>query len=169
MNPPTPIICNTTILSNFAAIQRVALLPRALARPLLTTPEVLDEIRAGVQAGYPHLEPLETLLLSDASPIQITHLTSDELTTPRGMRLRLHAGEASCLAIALHRGYTLGTDDLAARKIAQTKNIPLIGTVGALALCRHGLLSLEEANTLLERLIDSGYRSPTPRLDNFWT
>ena len=165
---PKPVACNTTLLSNFAAIHRVELFLRALSGPTFTTAQVIDEISAGVQAGYTYLESLESLLLSDSSPIGITPLGSNELTTFRDLRLRLHAGEASCLAIALHRRYVLGTDDLAARKLAQAKSVPVIGTLGALVLCRHGLLSLTEANQIQQQMIDSGYRSPVSRLDEFW-
>lgn len=165
---PSPVVCNTTLLYNFAAINRVELLLRALSRPIFTTVQVVDEISAGVQAGYAYLEALESLLLSNSSPVEITSLGSNELTTFRDLRLRLHAGEASCLAIALHRHHVLGTDDLAARKIARAKNVPVIGTLGALVLCRHSLLSLAEANRILQRMIDSGYHSPVSRLDEFW-
>jgi len=168
LNPPRPVICNTTLLSNFAVIDRVDLLSRALARPLFTTPEVIDEISAGVQAGYAHLVALESLLLSVHSPFVIVSILPDELSTFRDVRLRLHAGEASCLAIAFQRKYILGTDDLAARKAAQTKNVPVTGTIATLALCHHGLLSLEEANRLLQDMISAGYRSPVTCLDSFW-
>ena len=165
---PRPVICNTTLLSNFAAIDRVELLLRALSCPTLTTAQVIDEISAGVQAGYAYLETLESLLLSNSSPVEITSLDSNELATFRDLRLRLHAGEASCLAIAFHRRRVLGTDDLAARKIAQAKSVPVIGTLGALVLCRRGLLSLEEANRILQQIINSGYHSPVLRLNEFW-
>lgn len=165
---PKPVVCNTTLLSNFAVINRVDLLAHALGRPLFTTPEVVDEISAGVQAGYKHLVSLESLLLSDQSPFTVSSIMPDELPTFRDVRLRLHAGEASCLAIALHRKYILGTDDLAARKVAQAKGVPVVGTIAALTLCRHGLLALDEANRLLEQMIRAGYRSPVTRLDDFW-
>lgn len=168
MNPPKPVICNTTLLSNLALVNRVDLLPRALARPLFTTPQVIDEISAGVQAGYAHLTALEALLLSDASLVKIISLANNELATFRDMRLRLHAGEASCLAIAWQRNYTLGTDDLAARKVARAKQVAVIGTIGVLVKCQHGLVSLDEANAMLQRMIEQGYRSPVPRLDDFW-
>ncbi len=168
MNPPKPVICNTTLLSNFALASHIGLLVHALACPLYTTSQVIDEINAGVQVGYTHLTSLATLLLSDSSPIAVISLTTDELATLRDLRLRLHAGEASCLAIAIHRGYVLGTDDLAARKHAKAKSVPVVGTVAALILCRHGLLSLQEANQILQHMIDSGYHSPVPRLDDFW-
>jgi len=168
LNPAKPVICNTTLLSNFAVANRVDILTRALARPLFTTPQVVDEITAGVQAGYSHLGALESQLLAGTAPFTILSLDTAELPILRDLRVRLHAGEASCLAIAIHRSMVLGTDDLAARKIAKTKQVPVIGTVAAVVLCRHGLLSLDEANEILQQMIDAGYRSPVSRLDEFW-
>ncbi|MBI4674283.1 MAG: DUF3368 domain-containing protein [Chloroflexi bacterium] len=168
MNAAKTVVCNTTLLSNFAAAKRTELLTRALDRPLCTTPEVVSEISDGVQAGYSHLNALETSLLGENSPLQIVSLEPKELVTFRELRLRLHAGEASCLAIALHRHYVLGTDDLAARKLAKAKGVDVIGTVGALILARKIGLSLAEANSILQEMIDTGYRSPVKQLDEFW-
>ena len=168
MNAAKPVICNTTLLSNFAAAKCADLLIRALARPLYTTPEVVSEISDGVQAGYSHLEILETFLLQENSPLQIISLESKELAIFRELRLRLHAGEASCLAIAKHRAWILGTDDLAARKIARAKGVDVIGTIGALIVARKIGLSLDAANRILHEMIDAGYRAPVKQLDEFW-
>lgn len=166
--PLKTVICNTTILSNFAAAGQIHLLLNALERPLATTPEVIAEISAGVQAGYSHLQPLELLLLSNQSPCEILSLDAQEVIKYRDLRLRLHAGEASCLAIAIHRDIIFGTDDLAARKIAKTESVQVIGTVGALVATQNGLLTLAQANAILKQMIDRGYRSPVQQLDAFW-
>lgn len=166
--PHKAVVCNTTLLSNFAAAKHIRLLLEALGHPCYTTSEVITEISAGVQAGYTHLNELESLLLSDASPCEILALTAAELTTYRQLSLHLHAGEASCLAIAAKRNLTLGTDDLAARKNARAQEVQVIGTVGALVLCKNGLLTLAHANEILAQMIQLGYRAPVPRLDEFW-
>ena len=58
------------------------------------------------------------------------------------------------------------TDDLAARQMAQEREVLLIGTVGILlALARDGSLSLAECNTMLAEMIERRYRSPVDRLD----
>ena len=80
--------------------------------------------------------------------------------------LLLDPGEASCLALAISRGLILVTDDLAARQLAQERDVPLTGTVGILlALVRDGALSLTEANAILAEMIERRYRSPVDRLD----
>jgi predicted nucleic acid-binding protein len=78
----------------------------------------------------------------------------------------LDAGEASCLALAISRGFTLVTDDLAVRQLAQARDVPLTGTLGILiALVRDDALSLNEANAVLTTMIRRRYRSPVDRLD----
>jgi predicted nucleic acid-binding protein len=60
----------------------------------------------------------------------------------------------------------LVTDDLAARQMAQERDVPLTGTMGILlAHVRGGSLSLAEANTILAQMIGRRYRSPVDRLD----
>jgi predicted nucleic acid-binding protein len=60
----------------------------------------------------------------------------------------------------------LVTDDLAARQLAQERDVPLAGTVGILlVLVRDGLLPLPEANAILAEMIERRYRSPVDRLD----
>jgi predicted nucleic acid-binding protein len=62
----------------------------------------------------------------------------------------------------------LVTDDLAARQLAQERDVPLTGTVGILlALVRDGTLPLAEANAMLAEMIEPRYRSPVDRLDEF--
>ena len=80
----------------------------------------------------------------------------------------LDPGEASCLAFAISRQMTLVTDDLAARRLAQKRKIPLSGTLGILiALVRHNAFSLKEANAMLSVMIQKRYRSPVDRIDEF--
>ena len=80
----------------------------------------------------------------------------------------LDPGEASCLALAISRQMTLVTDDLAARRLAENRKVPLSGTLGILiALVRQDALSLKEANVMLAGMIRRHFRSPVDRLDEF--
>jgi predicted nucleic acid-binding protein len=80
--------------------------------------------------------------------------------------LLLDPGEASCLALSISRGLILVTDDLAARQLAQDRDVLVTGTIGILlALVRHGLLSLTESNAILAEMIEKRYRSPVDHLD----
>lgn len=56
----------------------------------------------------------------------------------------LEAGEAECLAVAVIRQARFFSDDLAARRLAQAKQIPLSGTIGLLlSLIRHKTLTVK--------------------------
>jgi predicted nucleic acid-binding protein len=58
------------------------------------------------------------------------------------------------------------TDDLDARRLAQRKGIPVSGTIGVLvAAVRSGIISPDEGNAMLSKMIDNGYYSPFENLD----
>jgi predicted nucleic acid-binding protein len=74
----------------------------------------------------------------------------------------------SNFALAISRQMTLVTDDLAARRLAENRKVPLSGTLGILiALVRQDALSLKEANVMLAGMIRRHFRSPVDRLDEF--
>jgi len=78
----------------------------------------------------------------------------------------LGKGESSCLSIASTRNFKMLTDDLDARRLAQRKGIPVSATIGVLvAAVRTGILSSDEGNAMLSKMIDKGYFSPFERLD----
>lgn len=164
-------IFDTTVLSNFAASEKPDLLAIRYARNAFTTTEVADELRRGVSAGYTYLEPALNwinmvgyrgwlkILIPESMDEHELRSQFDQILDP---------GEASCLALAISRGLTLVTDDLAARRLAQKKHVSLSGTLGILvALVRSGTVSLKEANAILRIMIKRHYRSPIDRLDEF--
>lgn len=162
-------IFDTTVLSNLAAVGRLDLLERRYREMALTTVEVSDELRKGLQAGYWYLENVlqQIQSISRSGWLRIVAPASETEHQLRGeFDLLLDPGEASCLALAISRGLILVTDDLAARQLAEERDVPLTGTVGILlALVRDGVLSLPEANAILAEMIDRRYRSPVDRLD----
>jgi len=164
-------IFDTTVLSNLAAVDRLDLLEKRYHKMALTTVEVSDELRRGLQAGYGYLENVLRQIQS-ISPGGWLRIVTPESAAEHQLRgefdLLLDPGEASCLALAISRGLILVTDDLAARQLAQERGVPLTGTVGILlALVRDGSLSLTEANAILAEMIRRRYRSPVDRLDEF--
>jgi predicted nucleic acid-binding protein len=162
-------IFDTTVLSNLAAVGRLDLLERRYRKVGLTTVEVSDELRRGLQAGYGYLESVlrQIQTVSTGGWLRIVAPESEAEHQLRGeFDLLLDPGEASCLALAMSRGVVLVTDDLAARQLAQERDMLLTGTVGILlALVRDGSLSLAEANALLAEMMERRYRSPVDRLD----
>ena len=162
-------IFDTTVLSNLAAVGRLDLLEKRYREVGLTTVEVSDELRRGLQAGYGYLEHV-LQQIQTVSPVGWLHIVAPESAAEHQLRgefdLLLDPGEASCLALAISRGLVLATDDLAARQLAQDRDVLLTGTVGILlALVRDGSLALTEANDILAKMIGLGYRSPVDRLD----
>jgi predicted nucleic acid-binding protein len=162
-------IFDTTVLSNLAAVGRLDLLERRYRKVALTTVEVSDELRRGLQAGYEYLENA-LRQIQGISPDGWLRIVAPESTAEHHLRgefdLLLDSGEASCLALAISRGLIFVTDDLAARQLAQERDVPLTGTVGILlALVRDGLLPLTEANAILAEMIERRYRSPVDHLD----
>jgi predicted nucleic acid-binding protein len=64
------------------------------------------------------------------------------------------------------QGGLFASDDADARAAAQRRGIPVTGTLGILALAvRRKLLTLAQANALLNDMIAAGYRSPMQKLD----
>jgi predicted nucleic acid-binding protein len=163
-------IFDTTVLSNLAAVQYLELLAKRYRDAGSTTVEVSDELRKGLQAGYGYLQ---TALqqIDGIAPGGWIRILAPESAAEHHLRAQfdrvLDAGEASCLALAISRGLTLVTDDLAARQLAKERKVPLTGTLGILvALVRDGAISLAEANATLETMIQRRYRSPVARLND---
>jgi predicted nucleic acid-binding protein len=163
------VISNTTVIANFAVIGQIDAL-RRLFGTLYISSEVYGEARAGVDEGYSFYSGLDQAL--DASnPDGWLRLTSvaagPEMATYVTLPRRLHGGEASCLAIARHRGWLLMTDDHTARRQARDMGIRLTGTLGCLVLMvQRGLVQLGEANAWLKAMTEHNYRCPVDRLDD---
>ncbi|MBN1116631.1 MAG: DUF3368 domain-containing protein [Bacteroidales bacterium] len=71
---------------------------------------------------------------------------------------RLDKGEASSIALALEiENTTLIIDEIKGRKIAQSLNIDIIGTIGIILLAdKKGLIS--DVTSLILRLVNKGFR-----------
>jgi predicted nucleic acid-binding protein len=162
-------ISNTTVISNFAAIEQIDAL-RLLFGTLHISTEVLEEIHTGLEEGYRFYAGLEALVDPSAEhgwlkPTSVT--VGPELTTFVALPRRLHRGEASCLAIALHRGWLLVTDDEAARRQARDMGVRYTGTLGCLVLMvERDMVTLEDANAWLGAMVERNYRSPVNRIDD---
>jgi predicted nucleic acid-binding protein len=160
------IITNTTVLSNFAAIGQLDLL-RRLYGTVHITPEVYEEVQAGLEEGYDFYAGLDRLIhpFVKGGWLRLTTMTEEELQLSRELPRRLHYGEVSCLVIGQERGWQVLTDDQAARRTAKQRGIAVSGSVGCLVLAvKRGLCSLGQANAWLQQMIAQGYRSPVTDL-----
>jgi predicted nucleic acid-binding protein len=157
------VISNTTVLANFAAIASLERLQELFGEVFLST-DVYQEIQHGLEEGYTFYSGIEEFLhpLREDGWLRLTSLNSEsEMLIFSGLPGQLHAGEASCLAIAQQRKWLFLTDDKAARREAKTRNIAVSGTIGTLVLgVERDLWTLEQANELLGRIIAAGFYSP---------
>lgn len=157
------VISNTTVLSNFAAIDSLRRLHELFEEVFLPT-EVYQEIQRGLEEGYTFYSGVEEVLHPRRQDgwLRLTSLKDErEVLTFSGMPGQLHAGEASCLAIARQRDWLLLTDDKAARRHAADLKVAVSGTLGCLVLgIERNLWTLEQANDWLARIIASGFHSP---------
>lgn len=106
---PITIPFNCTVLSNFAVVNRPICCSSQRGQAA-TTEVVIDESNEGVVLGYFAPASLDWLPVLTLSP--------EERVTFHRLRIRLGAGEASCFAVAHHRG-------CASRQMIQTPDAML--------------------------------------------
>jgi predicted nucleic acid-binding protein len=156
-------VVNSTVLSNFAAVNRLDILRNATGALYLPA-EVYDEVLAGQLAGYAFYDGIEQHVapLSPNGWLQLVSMTDDELLLLAELPEQLHRGEAACLCLARQRGWNFLSDDRAARRQAEKWKIAVSGTIGILvAAVQDSHVSLDEANALLRLMIDkANYRAP---------
>jgi hypothetical protein len=151
-----PVVADTTVWSNFAHARQPRLVERAF--PAVASPlAVVEEIAVGVRLGYlPDL---------DWSFVRRIELSDREVERARELETRLGVGEAASIAAASFRDGLVLTDDRAARRVARELGVPVSGTLGVLVrLVDAGHLGSRQANRLLARMIEAGYRSPVVSL-----
>jgi predicted nucleic acid-binding protein len=163
-----PILINTTVFSNFAAVARLDLL-RVLYGTVYIAYPVYEELQMGLEEGYDFLSGLEAHIFPFHTEgwLHLASLEGEaELALYENAPAKLHRGEAMSLAIAAHRGWQFLTDDRAARLHAIQMGVSIGGTLGILVrLVKQGLLALTEANDILEQMtVRANYRSPVSDL-----
>ena len=145
-------LADTTVLSNFAHIERPDLL-RALFSPLLVPHSVLEELMNGERRA----------LIPKCSWdwLDVVVPTASEKALAGELRRSLGPGEADGLAVAKSRNLLILTDDLDARQCAVSFGLDLAGTLGCLRdLVKHSILDMSAADRFLARMRERGYRSP---------
>jgi predicted nucleic acid-binding protein len=171
MSTAPDIIFDTTVLSNFAAVDQIALLSLRYRSSACTTLTVVEELQRGVEIGYQHLQQaLNAMRIIDTDgwlPVRSISTEEEQIFYAK-LRADLGAGEASCLAVAKYHALVLASDDMTARKIAGNYDVSVTGTIGILVrLVREQQLALMTANYILREMIHRRFRSPVTRLDEF--
>lgn len=119
------IVADTNILSTFARIHRLELLPAvAETDALYLPPAVVKELKVGLHKGLDFLQPIVDGLASGAGfyPVE---LTADERNLIDHLPHSLNAGEKESIAICVMRaGGKLLTNDKRAHNYCRDNRIP---------------------------------------------
>lgn len=161
--PADPSVLNTTVLSNFAAIDRIDLV--ADLAGICAVPEVERELDAGVQT-HPYLQPALDALHDTipVAPISETVANREDV-----VRSRLDPGEAQAFALAdTHDGQLL-TDDGDARTFAKQQGVTVVGSVGVLLTALdNGRITEPAADNSLQTWVDEyDYYVPYRTMDEY--
>ncbi|WP_049934819.1 hypothetical protein [Haloplanus natans] len=125
---PQPVFLDTTVVSNFASTDGIGFLSTLLESPVVV-PAVREEIERGERAGYEYLG-VAVDAIGESLPIREVPSEADDSE----IRDRLDAGEAESILGVLSHGGTVATDDLAARRVAESRDLPVTGSIGLLVL-----------------------------------
>lgn len=156
---PGPIFLDNTVLFNFGLVERADLLYSLWGERVCTTGAVIREYQAGVLAAGVSQYAWQDL--------PVIPLSEEEQSWIADLPPFLGAGEAACLAAAVHRNGAFASDDRKARNVARGFGLPVFGTVGILLRSIEvSLLTIAEAQELLDEMIAAGYRSPIQDLND---
>lgn len=153
---PQPVFLDATVLSNFASTNGLSTVVEMLDTPVVV-PAVRGEIEEGVEQGHVYLVSATGAIGGEISVRSVP--TSGERTQ---IRDKLDEGEAESMLGVIKHGGTLSTDDLAARRVAEQRGIPVTGSVGLLVLAvERDHLDRTKADEWLETWRDvRGYYAP---------
>lgn len=162
-----PLFFDTAVLSNFAFAEGgVLLLKKKYKKRGMITLQVMEEIKRAEFTDHEQLEYLDNQLIAGGS-FQKVSLDERELVHYLTLLRNLGAGEASCLAAAMHRDGIVVTDDRMARNSCRENHVPVTGTIGILkAAHQEGSLDMETANRMLQQMIKKGFYSPVNKISD---
>ncbi len=140
------IISDTSCLIALSKIKQLQVL-RNLYSQIIITKDVFEEFGSPVP---------EWILIFDVKNIQ----------QQTELEKRLDKGEASSIALALEiENTTLIIDEIKGRKIAQSLNIDIIGTIGVILLAeKKGLI--KDVLEVIIRLVNNGFRLSDKLIDS---
>jgi predicted nucleic acid-binding protein len=140
---PSPVVLDTSVLSNFARTDDLDLLGEISAR-FVTVEAVIGELQRGVEThGYEFLRRA-------IAPIDVETEPGDDLAG-------LDQGETFAIHAAREHSGTVVLDDGLARDRARELGVALTGSVGlVIRLVRQGTISEDEANAMHERWVKEG-------------
>lgn len=141
------IVADTTPLSELAKIGRLELL-RDIFGTVIIPQEVYDEVTVG---NYPAATQVPV-----ASWIEVQPVGNVQMVQTIQAQTDLDLGECAAIVLAQElKADQLLIDDLDARKIAKSKGLQLIGTVGVLLLAKENGL-IFSVRDVMDELIANG-------------
>lgn len=162
--PEKKWVFDTVVLSNFLLSDSAYVLAQRYGKRGIVTWEVFHEIASGFRK-FPELETIRELIRNETFILRSLSTTEHE----RFLELIRHLGkgEASCIALAGKRNHVVMTDDRAARTQCFRIGILFSGTIGILkASWRDGQITLEQADSILHRMINRGFYSPVRNISD---
>lgn len=163
--PDRATVLDTSVLSNFAHVDRVGLLCD------LPRPATVAVVRAELESGRETHPYLARALAVLGGPIPVCRPSSRAEQIEAELMETLDPGEAQVLAVAAATDGTAVTDDGDARSCASERAIPVTGSIGLLVrFVEDGRLTANTADDYLKRWIDeAGFRSPSRDIEAFLT
>lgn len=148
------VVSDTTPLSELAKVGQLDLLFRVYGE-ILIPQEVYDEVTTG---NHPAIAQVKA-----ADWIHIQSVTQADVVAELQNATRLGKGECAAMVLAEElQAAQLLIDDLDARRVALSRNLPVVGTIGTLLLAKQQGL-IDSVKDILQALIQNGTRI-SPRL-----
>lgn len=154
-DPLSIIISDTSVLINFLAVNRMDLIKRHSCRFLITN-HVRREVTEHYQDQSTRLEQALDQGILEEIPV-----TDPEEVETYGKLTDLNSfgnGECACIAVAIHRGYTLAIDDKKATSHARLScpTISIITTQDLImSMIKTGLITVDEADAIKDEWASS--------------
>jgi predicted nucleic acid-binding protein len=142
------VICNTSPFQYLHQIDQLKILP-ALAGKVIVPPAVLEELAEGKAQG---------LDLPDAQNLSWVAIRAPASALAQPLITDLGPGETQVLMLALEiPGSIAILDDKFARRVAEVRGVPIIGTLGLILDAKHvGILS--EVRPSINKIEELGFR-----------
>ncbi|NES17808.1 MAG: DUF3368 domain-containing protein [Symploca sp. SIO3E6] len=143
------VVSNTTPLSELAKVGQINLLPEVFGQ-IIIPQEVYHEVTTGTHPAAKEVQFVNW--------IEIFSIRNRQQVSILQAETGLDLGESATIILAEELGADrVLIDELAARKVAQSRNIPITGTVGILLVAKNqGLIS--GVKPILDALIKQGTR-----------
>ena len=162
--PEKKWIFDTVVISNFLLSDSAFILEQRYAKRGIVTWEVFDELSAGFRE-FPKLKFIQELIRNET--FELLSLSRTGHGYFQGLINHLGKGEASCIAWAREQNAVVMTDDRAARMQCSQIEIAFSGTIGILkASWLDKQIGLEEADSILHRMIAEGFYSPVRNISD---